>query len=345
MADQPLFVNTVNNKHMIYSLYGENNFVMIMELDKLVANFKLKNHEIYRYAFNDYNPPVDTENNNNYLTTDNLNISHSTTNSYHKDLLHDIFYHLSAIGLFVSTKLIIIKYLNEKELSKKDQDFLKASLKKIEDSSNLIVIFVNQKTLSLFSRLKVKKQEFKKLSANDLSKFIDQIAQNNQVKLTSQAKNLLISSFSDDAGVIYNEIIKLSNYKSTINDHDILELSKLPELTNIFGLTDAIAAKNKKLAIKLLWQEYNAGTFDLAIFGTIVNHIRNALLIKSHQNSPQSIVDIHHFVQQKLLPFVNSFSLQELKLMLSNLCQYDLKIKKGKINAMLALELFINDNI
>lgn len=54
---------------------------------------------------------------------------------------------------------------------------------------------------------------------------------------------------------------------------------------------------------------------------------------------------MHRFVQQKLLPFVNSFSLKQLQLMLVELFKYDLKIKKGKINAMLSLELFINDII
>ncbi|HRZ29766.1 MAG TPA: hypothetical protein P5052_03355 [Candidatus Paceibacterota bacterium] len=54
---------------------------------------------------------------------------------------------------------------------------------------------------------------------------------------------------------------------------------------------------------------------------------------------------VHSFVQQKLLPFINSFELKQLKIMLTQLFQYDLKIKKGKMDTILALELFISDII
>ena len=330
---------------MIYSLSGDNNFLAILALEKLVADFKLKQYEIYNYNFNVYESTATTEEANDNFKDATTETKDKIFSSSNETILNKIFYNLNFIDLFSNHKLIVIKYLNEKELPKKDLDFLKISLKKIEANPNITTIFITQKPLNLLSKLKVKKQEFTKLNPQALSNFIDQTAEENNVKLTNQAKKLLTSFFGDNTGALYNEIIKLSNYKSNINDRDILDLIKEPNLSNIFGLTDAIASKNKKLAIKLLWQEYNAGTFDLLIFGTIVNHIRNALLIKEYQKSPKTPLDVHRFVQQKLLPFVNSFSLKQLQLMLVELFKYDLKIKKGKINAMLSLELFINDII
>jgi len=348
MVGLPIFVKTAKNNSMIYSFFGDNNFLAILELEKLIADFKLKQREIYKYNFNMYDSSDDTKDKNEGSekpTIDNSKTKEKVAGSPSDTLLNKIFYDLNFIDLFFNHKLIVIKYLNEKELAKKDLEFLKISLKKIESTSNVTVIFVNQKPLSLLSKLKVKKQEFTKLSSRDLSTFIDNTANNNNVSLTIRAKKLLTSFFSDDIGSLYNEIIKLSNYKPNIDDHDILALIKEPNLSNIFGLTDAIASKNKTLAIKLLWQEYNAGTFDLLIFGTIVNHIRNAILIKEYQKSPKTPIDVHRFVQQKLLPFVNSFSLKQLQLMIAELFKYDLQIKKGKISAILALELFINDII
>ncbi|MFA5229865.1 MAG: hypothetical protein WC422_00035 [Candidatus Paceibacterota bacterium] len=255
MVGLPIFVKTAKNNSMIYSFFGDNNFLAILELEKLIADFKLKQREIYKYNFNMYDSSDDTKDKNEGSekpTIDNSKTKEKVAGSPSDTLLNKIFYDLNFIDLFFNHKLIVIKYLNEKELAKKDLEFLKISLKKIESTSNVTVIFVNQKPLSLLSKLKVKKQEFTKLSSRDLSTFIDNTANNNNVSLTIRAKKLLTSFFSDDIGSLYNEIIKLSNYKPNIDDHDILALIKEPNLSNIFGLTDAIASKNKTLAIKLL---------------------------------------------------------------------------------------------
>jgi DNA polymerase III delta subunit len=304
---------------MVYSLFGENEFIINLELQKTVRDLLLKNFEIYRYNFDDKEPSI--------------------------NILSQIKNNIDTLDLFSHSKALIIRNLSEKDFPKKELNPLLESLQKIEKDETILIFFISQKQLTFISKLKLQKQEYKKLDKNDLSDFINEVSKQQNVKLSIKAKSLLTSFFGDDIGIIYNEIIKLSNYKPEIKDTDILDLIKEPNLSNIFGLTDAISEKNKSLAIKLLFQEYNSGTFDLLIFGTITSQIRNAILIKEHKKSPITKLDIHPYVQKKLTNFVNSFDLKQLKLMYSRLFKYDLQIKKGKITPMLALELFITDNI
>ncbi len=311
---------------MIYSLFGTNDFVLNLELQKLVSDFKLKNFEIFKYDFSTIDEDSELKDNDNQKL---INIKNT----------------IDTQSLFSNSKVIIIRNLNDKTIPKKTLNPIIESLTKIENDRNVIVIFVTLKTLTAFLKLKLKKQEFKEFSDSSLQEFIDTVSQENNVKLTPKAKNLLISFFGKNIGIIYNEIIKLSSYKSNITDLDILDLIKEPNLSNIFALTDAISQKNKSQAVKLLLQEYNAGTFDLLIFGTIISQIRNAILMKEFETNRQHKLDIHPFIQSKLRSFVNSFDLKQLKLLYSKLFKYDLQIKKGKITAILALELFLVDSI
>lgn len=297
-----------------------------LELQKLVYDFKLKNYEIFNYDF--------------LILDDDSELKDIETQK-----LIDIKTNIDARGLFSNDKTIIIRNLNDKNISKKTLTPLLESLAKIENDKNVIVIFVTSKPLTSLTKLKTKNQEFKEFSSSAISTFIDNISKENNVKLSLKAKTLLISFFGANIGIVYNEIIKLSSYKPNITDTDILDLIKEPNLSNIFSLTDAISQKNKPLAVKLLLQEYDAGTFDLLIFGTIIAQIRNAILIKEFQTHHQPKLDIHPYVQTKLKSFVNSFDLKQLKLLYSKLFKYDLQIKKGKITAILALELFIVDCI
>jgi len=322
---------------MIYSIFGTNDFKIILELDKLIDTFVLKNYQIYRYNFNNQTKDNDNIQEDNEDTQKEV----EDLNNNQENILTTINHHLNIKDLFNSNKIIIIKYLKENDLPKKDYKFLQHSLEKIENDKNIITIFASKKPLKLLENLKTKKIECKKFETNQLNEFIEETAKTNNVKLTLKAKNLLISFFNNDIGIIYNEIIKLSNYKNNINDTDILDLIQEPNLSNIFSFTDAISARNKELAIKLLWQEYNSGTYDLMIYGIVISQIRNAILVKEQKKHPEIKIDVHPYVQKKLMPLVNNFELKQLKTMYAQLFKYDLQLKKGKINAILALELFI----
>ncbi len=302
---------------MIYSIYGKNDFLVSLKKEKFINDFKKHNIEIHVFDF-------DNSNNENFTQLKNS---------------------LDTLDLFSNKKAIIAKNIEESSWSKEKIKALTSSLKKIENSKDISIVFITIKKLSFLSRIKTTSEECKKLESSELNKFINQTCKENNVVLTLKAKNFLTSCFGDNLGIIYNEIIKLSNYKKEIDDSDILNLINEPNLSNIFALTDAISNKNKQQATNLLFREYHAGTSDLLIFGTIVGQIRNAILIKEYQKNPSTHLDIHPFVQKKLKSFVDSFDLKKLKIMYSKLFKYDLSIKKGKINPILSLELFINDII
>ena len=138
-----------------------------------------------------------------------------------------------------------------------------------------------------------------------------------------------------------NEINKLSNYKrgSVVKKEDV-ELLVKPNIENdIFKTIDALASKNKKLALSLLHKHFDNGDIaSLFALTMIAYQFRNLLIIKELQNTqPYGVIakksGLHPFVVQKSFYLCNQFSMPELKKIYQKIFQADLDIKTGKIDA------------
>ena len=120
-----------------------------------------------------------------------------------------------------------------------------------------------------------------------------------------------------------------------------------PNIENdIFKTIDALASKNKKLALSLLHKHLDNGDFPLYLLSMIAYQFRNLLTIKELQ-STQSYATIakksglHPFVVQKSYYLCNQFSVEQLKKIYQRIFQVDLDIKTGKIEAETALDLLL----
>ncbi len=102
---------------------------------------------------------------------------------------------------------------------------------------------------------------------------------------------------------------------------------------NIFGFIDALAAKNKRMALLTLEEEFRAGAADLQILGAVVRQIRILLQIKSmsgaslQKDAIAKQLAIHPYVAQKSLQQVKNFQLNELKNIYRQLLAIDMGIK------------------
>jgi len=153
---------------------------------------------------------------------------------------------------------------------------------------------------------------------------------------TSEARGL-IQRLGNDSWALAQAIEKLANYrqKGTITFGDIELLTSTSVDQNIFALVDAIAAKNKPLAIELLTTEMGSGRDPHYILSMIIFQFRNLLTIKDL--SQRTIASGELARKSGLAPFVvkktehqaHKFSLQELSDAFSRLATLDIAAKQG----------------
>jgi len=170
-------------------------------------------------------------------------------------------------------------------------------------------------------------------------------------KIDSSALTLLVNSTSSDLWRMSAEINKLVAYRGTnkaIREKDV-ELLVRPKIeVGIFKTIDAIAAKDRKTALALLYKHLEKGDSPFYILTMINFQFRNLLLVKDLEamSLPEittALKPMHPFVIRKSLWLAEKFTIQELEKIYVKLFQMDLAVKTGKIKPEMALELLIAD--
>ncbi len=265
-------------------------------------------------------------------------------------------------SLFVKKRLIIIENIFQ---NKKDKLFAELAeyLKKFSRSEDNVIIFwdenLNSKEKSLkteakklFSFLSKQKfvQEFKALTNSQLLAFIKKEANNLQKDINAPAASLLINLTNGDLWLIAKEIRKLSFYTK----NKIISLEEVKEMVagflneNIFALTDALSAKNKNLATKLLEEQYVAGLSDEYLITMLIRQFKILLQIREALDKKINPLDLagrlklHPFVAKKGALQARNFSSETLKSYLNRLIHLDFLNKTGSADVKTELTLLIS---
>lgn len=203
-------------------------------------------------------------------------------------------------------------------------------------------------------------QEFKKLSNSELADWIKKEIEGRSGAIAPRAIQTLIGLIGYDLWQIDREIDKLINFKSgekpalttggapaIIEDNDVEELVKGNFDDNIFALTDAIGARNKALALKLLEEQFALGSNEIYLLTMMTRQIkiilqaRQALDLGQSSKNLVSEFKINPFVAQKAMEQARNFSLDALKIIFSRLVEIDFKIKTGQGEPQALLNLLI----
>jgi len=152
----------------------------------------------------------------------------------------------------------------------------------------------------------------------------------------------------NDLWLISGEIKKLIAFAGKSKKvflKDLKLLSKPEVETDIFTTLDAISSDNKKRALDLLHNHLKKGESPLYLFSMLKKQISNLLIVKDLRNKriPSSFIaqesKLHPFVAKKCLRLSEKFTFDQLKKIYWKIFQYEIKIKTGKIDPVLALEL------
>jgi len=229
----------------------------------------------------------------------------------------------------------ILKFLKSQNLSQRDDMIL------------IIITFGDFDKSELFKYL-IKKpnqaQNFKPLKAYEVKSWAKQFSGSLGTDFTSEALDFLISNCGLDLWRLDCEIRKLADFKAggIISKSQVEELIVSSMNYSIFGLTDALAKKNKKKALEALYTALDGGEKPTELLGLLAWQIRNLLRFKSNPDK-SSDLKLHPFVLEKIRESARFFSVDELNAILSKIIDLDLAFKTSDLNEKTALSLLISE--
>jgi len=261
-------------------------------------------------------------------------------------------------SIFKEKKIIIANPFLNSDLEEEIFNFLKKQkdIEKIEDT----ILFYGEgevkKKSSLFKFL-VKKgvaEEFKLLKGKELRDWVVKRFKDSNVKINSEAVNLLIDFIGSDLWQFSNEIKKLVSYKikekeTEITPGDINLLIRSKTETNIFKTIDAISLEDKKMALGLMHSHLEKGDSPIYLFSMIELQIKNLIVVKdlSDKGMPFPLIlsdsNLHPFVARKSYQLSHKFTMERLKKIYWKIFKLEIKIKTGKIEPSVALDLLVTE--
>ena len=305
---------------MLYLLYGDS-FKIKKEIDKIIASNKLDDINISKYDLDAYN---------------------------YKDIIEDA----TAVSLFDDIKAIIVSNATIFTSTKTSVDI---------EVFEVYINNYNPNTIMIFT-LEDKRDERKKIvkairKSGIVKEFVTDDNPNGLVKIlledykmNTEAMNKFITLVGNDAYNISNELDKLKLYKGenkNIGIDDIKNITTKNVDIDLFKLMDAIMDNNKEEAIENYHNMLLYGTEPIQIIIAIANKYRLMYQVKTLSRLGYTEGDIakelrqspkYVFVLSKLSKnYTPDYLLKEL----NTIADIDYKIKSGKVEADLALELYI----
>ena len=189
-----------------------------------------------------------------------------------------------------------------------------------------------------------------KLSNADLPVWIRQRAKKMGLELTPEQGRLVGERTNGDLLRVRTELEKMAIYagiKERITDAELDTLLPGGPEPNIFGLIDAVAGRNPKTGLPRLEELLDSGENELKILATLSRQFRNiaaALEARESGMTSRELADflgINPYVAEKSFGQARFFSLAELQKVLNRLLQADYRIKTGRREPRLELEMAV----
>lgn len=309
---------------MIYLLYGLEDFLIKKELYKIKSKFDI--NDISEYDLEEVNL---------------------------KNIVDDA----SSMSLFSNERLIIVSNSIIFTGSSKKRDDIKYLEEYLNNpnSSSTLVFIVNSESLDnrkkIVSLIKEKGKVIEFNNNYDIVKIVKEMF--GEYNINIDDIKLLIDRVGNNLNLLNNEIEKLKTYKDNdynITRDDIIALTHKTIDTDIFHLIDNIILNNKKEALDSYYEMIKMGEEPIKIIVMLSNQFRLMYQVKKLSSMRNSIFDMMKILSQKKYPIEKALEKSrkyDEKIILKKLFELanlDIKIKSGKVNKNIALEIFILEN-
>ncbi|MFW5692192.1 MAG: DNA polymerase III subunit delta [Chloroflexota bacterium] len=172
-----------------------------------------------------------------------------------------------------------------------------------------------------------------------------------KARIDNRAAAALAAVTGEDLRRADNELVKLVSYvdeDQPITEQDVAALTPYVPEADIFKMVDAIAEGRGQFALEMLHRLMADKKQDpFGLFGMITRQFRHLLLAREHLASGGGagelprLLGVPGFVANNIVRQSRAFSLDDLERVYQSLQETDFKMKTGRIDPALALDLFV----
>jgi DNA polymerase-3 subunit delta len=191
---------------------------------------------------------------------------------------------------------------------------------------------------------------FPLLSGDDLTYWIRRQSEKAHISLDDAALNSLVLSCGANLQNISGEIEKLSLYvgENGVVTADIVEnmVARSTE-QNVFLMIDELARLHVEKALRILYDLLKHKEEPVKILSLIARQFRSMLLVKQlskqgySQQQLATQLGLHPYAVKIAAEQARLYEVDKLKLTISRLAEVDYRMKMGKMDKVLALEMFM----
>lgn len=221
--------------------------------------------------------------------------------------------------------------------------------------STVLIVLVDEELSATSPLLKAAEQYGKVLQSTlpkgaALESWIKKRAQARGAKISGEAVTMLADFIGNQLRLLANELDKLATYVgagNTIEASHVRLLSAHVQEARIFDLTDALAQRNRTLALNLLHELLADWMHPLAMLPTITSQVRNLLLVKELAASGLRVSQIADalgakpFLVEKALRNIGKFSGKQLEHTYHQLLETDAALKRSRLTPEMALDFLV----
>ncbi len=264
---------------------------------------------------------------------------------------------LETSSLFESKQFVIFRNLFQ---NKEFEGFIFESRTHLAESArHIVVVFQAQEikekskhALYQWLQKNTKHQEFLLLPNAKLKLWIEKEFLRYNRAITPRAQETLARSIGNNLWQLSGEIKKIAAWKKTeedarVKESDIAVFTSVPVDADIFATIEAVAQKNKKQALALLYRHLEKGDAPFYLLSMLQYQFRILLQIRDMVERKLSLgamlekAKLHPYIFKKGLRVAERFSLQDLKAIYEKLFVVDRNLKTGKVEPEGVFDLLI----
>jgi DNA polymerase-3 subunit delta len=263
---------------------------------------------------------------------------------------------LNTVSLFEEPKIITVKSSDSLLNNKNEKAFneLIKSMNNIDNSNVLIFIFLDKIDYNNERFVKLRKySSFIQVFIKNvpLDEYAKKSFEDEGYTVSSQALSLL-ASYTNSLESINSAINILKCYKALekkITDNDVITMISAPLEDNVYQLVEAVLSNDKKHIFKRYQDLKIVNVMPSYIVSLLLNKFQEMYNVKIlskanvSQDSIASIFNVSSGRAYYMVKNAKSVTIENIKEKLTLLNDLDVKIKTGRIDQAIGLELFLLD--
>lgn len=331
------------NISMVFFFYGVDSFRIRQKVNSVIEGYQAKHKSGLNFGKFDFGEPEELGKMKNFLDSSSMFAEKKLA------IVENLF------SVPKDAQEDLLEYLKNSDVLKTQDKFLvvaqELALAEDKRSKQKYVLKNSQELFKALTSKSVKAEEFDSLSGVKLESWIKKEVELAGAKIDAGAVRKLALFVGADLWQMKNEIDKLTAFANggAINESAIDELVKSRIENDIFKTIDALASRNKQMALTLLHRHLAEGESEIYLLSMLVYQFRNLLLVKSEiERGVQfqalaKTVKMHPFVLRKSFEQGKGFTLAALKKIYERLLELDIAIKSGRIESQTALDLVVGE--